>query len=331
MRVIRKLPFLAEVCRNTLLLLVLIPGLSHSAWAYSELIVFGDSLSDTGNLASLAPVDFPWPYYQNRVSNGPLAVDVLAAERGLSAAASMHLVSGSGGGNFAVDGASAAGNGTEDLAAQLQAHLQRQGGQALQAALYVVMIGGNDVRDARNKASASEAENIVDEAVAAILQTLSTLLQKGAAKILVVNAPDIGRIPETLEKAKSDAAIVARSTQLTSRFNNALGSVIASLKMQYGVALVEFDLFSYFNQLQDNAASHAFTNSEEGCFDPDDYSFHTDCFSLFGIKFDRFVFFDDIHPTAKTHRLIGEALHQALQESAADATVIMPILWYLLR
>ncbi len=331
MRVIRKLPFLAEVCRNTLLLLILIPGLSHSAWAYSELIVFGDSLSDSGNLASLAPVNFPWPYYQNRVSNGPLAVDVLAAERGLSAAASMHLVSGSGGGNFAVDGASAAGNGTEDLAAQLQAHLQRQGGQALPTALYIVMIGGNDVRDARNKASASEAETIVDEAVASILQTLSTLLQKGAAKILVVNAPDIGRIPETLEKAQQDPAIVARSTQLTGRFNSALGSVAASLKMQYGVALVEFDLFSYFNQMLDNAASHGFTNSEEGCFDPDEWPllFHPDC--DFGARFDYFVFFDSIHPTAKTHSLIGEALHQTLQEPAADATVIMPILWYLLR
>ncbi|MEA3303223.1 MAG: SGNH/GDSL hydrolase family protein [Pseudomonadota bacterium] len=331
MRVIRKLPFLAEVCRNTLLLLILIPGLVHSAWAYSELVVFGDSLSDTGNLASLAPVNFPWPYYQNRVSNGPLAVDVLAAERELSAAASMHLVSGSGGGNFAVDGASAAGNGAEDLAAQLQAHLLRQEGQALPTALYVVMIGGNDVRDARNKASASEAEAIVDEAVAAISQTLSTLLQEGAAKILVVNAPDIGRIPETLEKAKSDPAIVARSTQLTGRFNSALGSVIASLKMQHGVALVEFDLFSYFNQLLDNAANHGFTNSEEGCFDSDEWPFlfHPDC--DFGARFDYFVFFDSIHPTAKTHSLIGEALHQALQEPAADATVIMPILWYLLR
>jgi hypothetical protein len=35
-------------------------------WSYSELIVFGDSLSDTGNLASLT-IDFPRPYYKNRV------------------------------------------------------------------------------------------------------------------------------------------------------------------------------------------------------------------------------------------------------------------------
>ncbi|MEN8214474.1 MAG: hypothetical protein ABFR19_08940, partial [Pseudomonadota bacterium] len=61
-----------------------------------------------------------------------------------------------------------------------------------------------------------------------------------------------------------------------------------------------------------------------------------DCISISGIdidiEFDRFVFFDSIHPTAKTHRLIGEALDAALQPPPVnhDAT-IMPILWYLLR
>lgn len=312
-----------------LLLSVLIS--CHQVWAYSELIIFGDSLSDTGNLATLTPIDLPWPYYENRISNGPLAVDVLAAERGLSAEASLHLVSESGGGNFSVDGANAGGGNPEDLSAQLQAHLDRQGDQVLESALYVVIIGGNDLRDARNKDSAAEAEAIVDNAVDAIQQTLSTLLQKWAAKILVVNAPDIGRIPETLEKAQQDPSIVERSTQLSRRFNGALGSAVASLQLQYGAALVEFDLFSYFNQLLDSAEIHGFINTDEGCFNPDEYSFHPDCFSLSGIMFDRFVFFDSIHPTAKTHRLIGEALGQALQEPAADATVIMPILWYLLR
>ncbi len=62
--------------------------------------MLGDSLSDTGNFASIT-FDFPWPYYKNRVSNGPLAVDVLAAKRGLSAETFLHLVSESGGGNVA--------------------------------------------------------------------------------------------------------------------------------------------------------------------------------------------------------------------------------------
>lgn len=319
---------ISVICARILLLLALI--LSRPVWAFSELIVFGDSLSDTGNLASLTIINFPWPYYNNRVSNGPLAVDVLAAERGLSAEASMHLVSGSGGGNFSVDGANAAGKSPEDLFVQLQAHLDRQGSQVLERALYVIMIGGNDLRDARNKDSATEAEAIVDDAVAAIQQTLLTLLKKGAAKILVVNAPDIGRIPETLEKAQQDPSIVARSTQLSRRFNSMLGAEVDVLQSQFGAALVEFDLFSYFNHLLDNAATYGFSNTDEGCFDPEwPFTFHPDC--DLGASFDSFVFFDSIHPTAKTHLLIGEAMDAVLQEPASDAAVIMPILWYLLK
>lgn len=316
-------------CIRALLLLMLCA--SRPGWAYSGLFVFGDSLSDTGNLASLSPINFPWPYYQNRVSNGPLAVDVLAEQRDLSAEASLHLVSTSGGGNFAVDGAKAGDSDRVDLAAQLQAHLDRHSGQVDVSALYVVMIGGNDVRSARNSGSPTEAQAIVGNAVAAIQQTLSTLLQKGVTKLLVVNVPDIGRIPETIEKGQLDPDIVLRSTQLSRQFNAALGSVIAALQLQYGEVLVEFDLFTYFNQLLDNAASHGFTITDEGCFNPGDYSFHPDCFSFSGIKFDNFVFFDSIHPTARTHLLIGKALDMALQEPASDTDVIMPILWYLLR
>lgn len=314
------------------LLLSLLLACRPATAAYAELVVFGDSLSDTGNLASLTVIDFPWPYFDNRVSNGPLAVDVLAAQLGLSADASLHLVFADGGGNFAVDGARAAGDDPEDLVWQQQAHLARAGGTVIANALYVVMIGGNDLRDARNRDSSAAAEAVVDAAVASIRQLLDTLLQLGAEKLLVVNAPDIGRIPETLEKAQQDPAIVLRSTRLSQRFNALLGAEIATLRQLHGEALLEFDLFSYFKALLDNAVSYGFVNSEEGCFDPQSYSFHPECFSLDGIRFDRFVFFDSIHPTAKTHELIGKALHDALQEQpAAAGDALMPILWYLLR
>ncbi|WP_201209125.1 hypothetical protein [Rhodocyclus purpureus] len=52
-----------------------------SAAAYSSLTVYGDSLSDNGNLfaATGLPVD---PYYAGRRSNGPVAVEYLAASQG---------------------------------------------------------------------------------------------------------------------------------------------------------------------------------------------------------------------------------------------------------
>jgi phospholipase/lecithinase/hemolysin len=311
-----------------ILALLFTVSLCRPAWGYSELIIFGDSLSDTGNLASVT-TNFPWPYYDNRVSDGTLAVDALASAYGLSAAPSLHLISASGGGNFAVDGANASENDAQDLQIQLQSHLGRHAGQIVKDALYVVMIGGNDLRAARNNDSEVAAYSIVDGAVAEISTTLSILLQLGATKILVVNAPDIGRIPETLQKSQRDPGIKARSTGLANRFNTRLGLIIRSLRSRYGTAIVEFDLFTHFNQILDNSLKYGFTNSEEGCFNPNNYSFHSDC--QYGQEFDRFVFFDSIHPTAKTHKLIGEAMVVAVRQSPQKETTIAPILMFLLN
>ena len=72
-------------------LFVLAP-LSAQAISFTELTVFGDSLSDTGNVLSLtgdvlppgpgSPV--PGPYFNGRFSNGPVWVDQAADRLGLT-------------------------------------------------------------------------------------------------------------------------------------------------------------------------------------------------------------------------------------------------------
>ncbi len=47
---------------------------AHVKAQFSQLYTFGDSLSDTGNLASIT-LDFPPPFFMNRISNGPVAVE----------------------------------------------------------------------------------------------------------------------------------------------------------------------------------------------------------------------------------------------------------------
>ena len=51
-----------------------------SAGAYSNVFVYGDSLSDTGNIYTFSGHTIPQspPYYMGRFSNGPLAVEYLA-------------------------------------------------------------------------------------------------------------------------------------------------------------------------------------------------------------------------------------------------------------
>ena len=76
---------------------------------FSAEYVFGDSLSDNGNLAGLIGA-FPHPpSFDNSFTNGPVAVQLLAQSLGLSANASLWLTSPSPQGtNYAVGGATAA-------------------------------------------------------------------------------------------------------------------------------------------------------------------------------------------------------------------------------
>ena len=72
----------------------------------SQLVIFGDSLSDTGNLGSVIG-GIPAPYFNNRISNGPVAVETLSAKFNDTANASLHLLGLNAGHNYAVAGAKA--------------------------------------------------------------------------------------------------------------------------------------------------------------------------------------------------------------------------------
>lgn len=54
----------------TLLLIVLFSNGSYADDDFSKLVIFGDSLSDTGNLASVRG-DFPFPFLTIGLATGP--------------------------------------------------------------------------------------------------------------------------------------------------------------------------------------------------------------------------------------------------------------------
>ena len=311
--------------KQALLLFALI-HVNHTVSAYSDLVIFGDSLSDTGNVAQYLGADLPYPYYENRISNGPVAVDVLAARLGLSAGHSGILFFSGEGSNYAISGANAAGSDLHDLAAQFQSFLLDASQGVDAQALYLIMIGGNDVRDASVMGTAGETAAAVTAAVDAILQVLQALLDRGARNVLVSNAPDISKIPETDERALKHPGLHARAEQLSRDFNQQLREGIAQIDLDAQTRLYQFDLFEHFNAIVGQPGLHGFSNYQDPCFDFDSYSFHPQC------DFERFVFFDSIHPTARVHELLGLAMHETLQGTAVPAPVInmAPIILYLL-
>lgn len=274
---------------------------------YSNIYIFGDSLSDTGNLASVRE-DFPLPYYMNRVSNGPVAVEILAERLGFTAQASFHLLGMNSGTNYAVAGANAYGDQAIDLAAQVIAFQVNHGFIAPSDALYVIFIGGNDIRSARGVIDESNAEIIIKAAANEVGLAIESLSQSGAQSFLLVNAPDIGLIPETklIAEASADPELVMRANSLSESYRKSLRKLHSQYNGKNNIKVIEFDLFQYFNKLIHKAEKFGFTNSTDACFSSEAFVFNDDCIN--GDNFNEFIFFDEIHPTARVHSLVGNKM-----------------------
>jgi phospholipase/lecithinase/hemolysin len=272
---------------------------------YAGLVIFGDSLSDTCNLSS-ATVNLPFPFFENRISNGPVLVDYLAAELGLRALSSRHTISDQGGDNFSISGGNILGSDTEDLGSQVSAFLARENGQATPSKLYFVMMGGNDLRDIRGIRSTNDAAAKISLVAQKLELELTRLYDSGARTFLIANVGDVGMLPETLARRSGDQNITQRAREYVQAYNRQLEAVMQRLQYKPGVALSKFDLFAELDQILSNASALGFTQTQVGCFTLSQLSFHPDC--IFGTRFDRFVFFDSIHPSATTNRIASIGL-----------------------
>ena len=295
------------------LLLLLLPATLLAA-QYDGVYVFGDSLSDNGNLASvIGPFPEP-PYYQNRVSNGLLAVEVMAARLGLPMEPSLHLIGPAQGGNYAVAGARAARNEPQDLGMQVTLFLANHGGVAPADALYVMFLGGNDIRSARDSVDPVAAQALLNDAAQAITGQMRLLAQAGARHWLLVNAPDIGRIPETslLAGALGLPQLVTAAHDLSLYFNRQLKMGLHGLRKDTDSDVAVFDLYKRFGKILDKAGKLGFSNSTEPCFSSVQGAYTAGC--NFGLNIDQYVFFDEIHPTARVHAMIGDMMYRKVSE-----------------
>ena len=254
--------------------------------AYSQIVSFGDSLSDTGNIFTSTGGAYPAaPYFDGNFSNGDIWIENLASSLGV-AAPTASLV---GGTNYAWGGArttEAGGAGQPSAQTQVAQYFAATAGIADPNALYTIMIGGNDV-NAYDGVGYGGAELAADGQVAATLA--ANLLAAGAQSILILNVPDVGTAPIA-------DGFEAAVTGLTSLYNGNLAAALGALGSS-NVALV--DIFAVTQDIAANPGTYGFTNVDDPCLDvgagtlcanPDDYAF-----------------WDELHPTAAGHQIIADA------------------------
>lgn len=331
------------------LLLASGPALSAT---YSGIYVFGDSLSDRGNLAETGfvqtSVGYPLINYPNPPSNhdsftnGPVAVQVLAQSFGLNADPSVFVtgfkdvnnlfggLSYVPGTNYAVANATAAaappagGVPGANLPQQVGAYGSFSGGKADAAALYVLFAGGNDVRNAALSGKSRTGPASVTAGVNAEVTALQTLETAGARKFLVVNVPDVGNIPEFQKENPTKAAA---ATTYSQQFDTQLAAGIAGVVNPAGTTIVQFDLYSFANAIQAAALAGKLpiTNTTDFCYTqaPIGTATTTAC-GPGAVNIDQLYFWDHIHPTGYVQNLWGQGFAQALAGTPLTLPVPAP-------
>jgi phospholipase/lecithinase/hemolysin len=270
---------------------------AHAAGPFSDLIVFGGPLEDVGNLASIAG-PLPAPFFQNRLTNGPVAVDILAARLGLTVKPSLHLVGPVQGNNFASAEGHAAGNQPQDLAGQVDAYFTTTGGRADPNALYYVIIGGNDVIQATY--DEANAEQIVAAAVQAKEIAIRRLVTSGARTILVPNFINIGITPRIRL-----AGLAERGAMVSAYHNELMKEMLDRVERELDFALIRDDFAHLTESILNSSEILRFTNTTEPCLA---------VLPLGQCDLNRFVFINDIFPTARVHELWANQLTFAIME-----------------
>jgi len=292
----------------------LVMASSYTAHAFSKMIVFGDSLSDSGNIyaATLGEIPAP-PYYDGRFTNGPNYADDLASNLGLNLKPYLK-----GGTSYAVGGAKTEGfpSGLPyDFLSQIdQFKLEIFLGlidKPDKDAFYIVFIGSNNLREILNDALADPAnqatiiQNGITDNISNIQDGLNSLRDEGAVNILVPNLPNVGRTPEFVSEGATSLG-----SSITSAFNEALDLMLDSFS---DINIIRFDTYGLFEDVVNNPATYGFSNLDSACYTGDDN--YTGGGTVCSEP-DAHIFWDQIHPTAKAHLILANHIYTALIDNS---------------
>lgn len=287
---------------------VIVLGLASLGTAYADsfndIVVYGDSLSDNGNLfAATSAVGIPTPasppYFDGRFSNGPVSVETVASSFGVPLIDFAFGGATTGLGNIADGGTVASMNLLPGITSQFAAS-QAAVAPIASSSLFIVWGGPDDL--AGPTPGQTNPIDIANTAAANIVKVVDGLEALGAKQILVPGIPDLGVVPEYA----SDAAA---AKLFAATFDSDL---IAELPKN----ATYVDTFNLLDQVVSNPMAYGFTNVTTPCL-----SGATPCASP-----NQYLFWDGQHPTEAGQLLLAKAIEAAAVPEPGTAVLCLSAL-----
>ncbi|PKU62649.1 GDSL esterase/lipase EXL3 [Dendrobium catenatum] len=327
---------------------------SNQAWAANEsnktaptvpaVIVFGDSIVDTGNNNGMSTViksnfppygiDFPGHFATGRFCNGKIPSDYIASMLGvkeylppyLSGLMPADLLTGV---TFA-----SGGSGFDPLTSKLVSVIsmpeqldmfreykqrvraivgEERAAKILAGSIYVVCAGSDDVANTyyttpfrrREYDMASYANFLLHSA----LSFVEDLINEGAQKIGVVGIPPVGCVPaqRTLDGGMQRSCVPGQN-QMAQIYNTALAKEMQGLNAKYpGRLLVYVDIYDILYDIIQQPNKYGFEVSTKGCCGTGDLEVAVLCNTMTSsvcADVSKYVFWDSYHPTERTYQIL---------------------------
>ncbi|MCL9685086.1 GDSL family lysophospholipase PlaA [Legionella maioricensis] len=288
-----------------------------AATSLHNIVAFGDSLSDNGNLYEFMKHQLPQspPYFEGRFSNGPVWIEHLVASY-FPENPSAHLL------DYAFGGAGVSEEEGDDvlftLKRQVDSYLLAHNDEASADSLFVVWIGANNYFG-----MPSDVEQTLADVNAGITHSLERLVKKGARNILLLNLPDLGRTPAAIEFGSIDLF-----SYYASQHNKLLDQTISDFKQKYPeVNWLFFDLNNALNLLLENPEQYGFNNITGTCVNAVGNELTKKSVLKMVARVtpkkandacDGYLFFDLLHPTGLAHKILSEKARVMLDEAGVS-------------
>jgi phospholipase/lecithinase/hemolysin len=319
-----------------------------------QVVFFGDSLSDDGNLYSyLKILPKSPPYFLGRFSNGPTWAEHIGDYYYKKSYAAYS--------NYSYGGATAILHHLRTdsfvapviLSEEIESYLLRTKNKDRSHTLFGLWIGANDYLYERTE----NINKLTDKVVAKMMWAVSTILDNGGKRFFILNLPDLSQIPFAHNNHMEE-----RLGIISQLHNEKLAEAVKTLQQQYpDVDIMYVDIYSIFLDILKHPdvynkkyGTHV-TNITDSCWLGDmigrdksfivkalienkvdkvlDKKIDVDTLSdmilaspslhyAFSqndnlepcVDPDNYLFWDDMHPTAVIHGVLGSIMIEALDK-----------------
>jgi phospholipase/lecithinase/hemolysin len=307
-----------------------------AAAAYTAIFAFGDSLSDAGNLFSESGGTLPVaPYVDGHFSNGPTWVEDLSLMLGLGPM--KPFLTSNDGTNYAFGGAQTGITDINpydpsspihiDLPDQISAY-DLLNPKPVKGALYTLDIGANDIMNAlvayaEGKISLPAVQKVVGEAEVNTIDSVKALFGLGARSLLYYEVPNLGLTPRF-----DGSGLQSLASGLAASFNAAVLKGLAPVESD-GLKVFTLDTYDLLGEIKADPSKFGFTNVSDPCWTGGftDPKSGTLCSPNLADQ-NKFLFWDEVHPTAAGHLLAAEFAFDELNAVPETSTWAMVLVGF---